>query len=363
MGSPKLIAVLCLAGPGLATAQEPTSSSRMPSTFRWGYQRLDLVRYNRVEGLSIGARAQIRPQTFLGPLTVSATARLGTADRRPNGRLDFTHETIERRITFSAFHELAAVEEHARHLRVGNSALAAMARDDGDYYRRSGARLEWTPPSFERRDIRARAFAEFHSPVTVETNLSVWRLARGGFTFRDNLVADEGWLYGGVLEVSPRWGSDPTHPQGGVDLSLESAAGDFEYARAALSARLALPLPVDFRIGLEVGAGTSWGDPPAQRVWYLGGPTTLRGFEPRSLSGQNFRRARAELARPFSFGGLSLFYDVGWAGARGGFDRDDVLYAAGVGVAVLDGLIRLDSAWGLRSPHRFRFDAYLDSVR
>ena len=40
----------------------------MPRTFRWGMQRPDLVRYNRVEGLSLGARGQIRPETALGPL-------------------------------------------------------------------------------------------------------------------------------------------------------------------------------------------------------------------------------------------------------------------------------------------------------
>ncbi|MDA0312692.1 MAG: hypothetical protein O2992_11320, partial [Gemmatimonadetes bacterium] len=147
----------------------------MPHTFRWGLQRPDLMRYNRVEALSVGARGQIRPQTFLGPLSVTATARIGVADRVPNVRLDMTRETLRRKVTLSGFHELAALEEEARHLGLGNSMLAAtIGRDDGDYYRRSGAWLEWTPPTAARRTFRARAFAEYHQPVQSKTDFALF---------------------------------------------------------------------------------------------------------------------------------------------------------------------------------------------
>ena len=51
-------------------------AQHVPRTFRWGLQRPDLVRYNRVEGLSMGARGQVRPDTRFGPLSVTATARV-----------------------------------------------------------------------------------------------------------------------------------------------------------------------------------------------------------------------------------------------------------------------------------------------
>lgn len=349
-------------------AQESTGAgvpalARMPHTLRWGLQRLDLVRFNRVEGLSAGVRGQIRPRTFLGPLSVTATARLGTADLEPNARVDIRRETLSRRVTFSLFHELAAIDERARHLGVGNSLLAAITgRDDGDYYRRSGASLEWTPPDFERQNLKLRGFAEYHRSVVAETDFAVFKLRSDTFSFRDNLVADEGWLYGGQVAITPWWGSDPNLVQGGLELTAEAATGDFEYARAALAARLRVPLPSDVSLGLEAGAGNGWGSLTAQRMWNLGGPSSLRGYDPRRLTGTSFVRARGELARSYSFGSVSIFSDGGWAGESESYRFEDVLYSVGVGLSVVDGLIRMDSTWGLRQPRVYRFDLYLDAI-
>ena len=63
-----------------------------------------------------------------------------------------------------------------------------------------------------------------------------------------------------------------------------------------------------------------------------------------------------------SFGSVSVFSDVGWAGESESYSSDDWLYSAGVGVSLADGLVRLDSAWGLREPRTFRLDLYLDAM-
>ncbi len=367
----KLIAVLLFGAvftaPSRLHAQETDllapPLAQIPRTLRWGPQRPDLVRYNRVEGLSLGVRGQIRPQTFRGPLSVTGTARIGIADLEPNGRVDITRETVKRRVTFSLFHELAAIDEDARHLGLGNSLLAAFpGRDDGDYYRRSGASFEWTPPESERRDIKVRGFAEYHRPAVVETDFAVFKLRSDTFHFRDNLAADEGWVYGGQVAITSWWGSDPNLVQGGLELTAEAVTGDFEYARIKLVARLAVPLPSDLHLGLEAGAGEGWGNLTEQRMWHLGGPSSLRGYHPRRLTGTSFVRARGELARAYSFAWVSLFTDVGWAGESESYRFEDALYSAGVGLAVVDGLIRLDSAWGLRRPRAFRLDLYLNAI-
>ncbi len=355
---------------GSLNAQEPTQDvlsapplPGLPYTLRWGPQRSGLVRYNRVEGLSVGVLGQMRPQTFLGPLSVIGTARIGIADWEPNARTDLRSETLQRRVTLSLFHELAAIDERARHLGVGNSLLAALAgRDDGDYYRRSGVSLEWTPPELERRSVEIRGFAEYHRPAVSQTDFAVFKLGSDGFRFRDNLIADEGWVYGGQLAIMPWWGSDPNLVQGGLELTTEVATGDFEYARAALLARLVVPLPSDMRLGLEAVAGRGWGALTTQRMWHLGGPSSLRGYDPRRLSGSSFARARGELERMYAFGSISLFSDVGWAGESASYSSDDALYSVGVGVSLLDGLVRLDSAWGLGEPRAFRLDLYLDAI-
>ncbi|HUF75114.1 MAG TPA: hypothetical protein VMM35_02500, partial [Longimicrobiales bacterium] len=336
---------------------------RTPATFRWGFQRPDLLRYNRVEALSVGARAQVRPNTPVGPVAVTETARLGIADRHPNGILELAHETLDRRLTLEGYHELAAIDERGGHLDVGNSLVAAtFGRDDGDYYRRSGASLQWIPPFARRTSYRLSGWAEYHEPVAVETDFALFRIASDTWSFRPNLATDRGWEYGAAVELTPWWGTDPNLMQGGLDVTLQGATGDFEYARAALVGRIVVPLPARMRVALEAGAGTLWGSPSAQRLWYLGGPSTLRGYTPLALGGRSFGRARAELARGYSFGRIVLFSDVGWAGDRPDVRFDDALHSIGAGISILDGLIRIDGAWGLRSPRDFRLDVYLDQI-
>ena len=336
---------------------------QMPRTLRWGMQRPDLMRYNRVEGLSVGLRGQIRPRTPLGPLSLTATARLGIADLEPNARVDIRRENIKRRMTFSLFHELAAIDEDARHLGIANSLLAAfMGRDDGDYYRRAGVSLQWTPPTADRASFRVRAYAEYQRAAGAETDVSLVRLWNHSFAFRPNLLAREGWEYGGSIALSPWWGSDPNLAQGGLELTLQGGLGEVEYARTSLLGRVVVPLPADMRLGLEAGAGTSWGTPSPQRLWYVGGSRTLRGYDPRAGGGTSYGRARVELARTYYFGAVSLFSDLAWAGDRDVVRFDDALYSIGVGVSLLDGLVRIDGAYGLRDPRDFRLDFYLDAI-
>lgn len=373
--SPELPPPIWEDAPGFASEEEiqelfdcladlPTPHvAQLPTTLRWGFQRPDLLRYNRVEAVSVGVRGQIRPQTFVGPLSVSGTVRVGAADLEPNVRVDATRETLQRKVTLSVFSELATIDEGARHLGPGNSLMALFfGRDDGDYYRRAGASLQWTPPTAERASFRVRAYAEYHRAAGTETDVSLVRLWDHSFAFRPNLLASEGWEYGGSIALSPWWGSDPNLAQGGLELTLQGGLGDVEYARTSLLGRVVLPLPADMRLGLEAGAGTSWGTPSPQRLWYVGGSRTLRGYNPRAGGGTSYGRARVELARTYYFGAVSLFSDLAWAGDRDAVRFDDALYSIGAGVSLLDGLVRIDGAYGLRAPRDFRVDFYLDAI-
>ncbi len=69
-----------------------------------------------------------------------------------------------------------------------------------------------------------------------------------------------------------------------------------------------------------------------------------------------------ELARLFSFGAVSAFSDAAGAGGRGPVRLEDALVSAGVGLSLVDGLIRMDAAWGLRAPRGFRLELYLDGI-
>ena len=349
-----------------ALPQAPGSGT--PMTFRYGLQRPDLLRFNRVEGLSVGARLQLRPASPVGPLSVTLTGRIGHADRVPNLRVEVARETLRRRVAISGYHELTSIDEGDRHLGLGNSTMALFfGRDDGDYFRRSGASIAWTPPSARRRSYRLRGYAEHHGAVDAETGFAVRDLWEDGWSFRPNLRAEEGWEHGITLDLWPWWGTDPRLTQGGLDVSVRAATGQADFLRGSLVGRVAFSLPGTLRLALEAGGGATAGTPTVQRLWYVGGPRTLRGYAPRILGGERMVRARAELARRLSFGAVSLFSDYAWAGGgfaspHDGFSLGDGFYSVGVGLSLVDGLLRMDAGYGLKDPRGLRVDLYLDSL-
>lgn len=77
------VALLAAVQVSLAQPAPAPTAPRMPVTFRVGPQRPDLVRYNRVEALSLGVRGQARPATPFGPLSsrrpCASVPRTGTS--------------------------------------------------------------------------------------------------------------------------------------------------------------------------------------------------------------------------------------------------------------------------------------------
>lgn len=344
----------------------------IPWAANWGWQRPDLIRYNRVEGPSVGGRFQARLGSFAGPLSFEATGFFGLADLEPKARLSLERESLRSRVAVAGYRDLRTMDPQGRYLGFGNSLNALLfGRDDGEYYLATGAELSIAPPSARRDSWRIRLYAERQDAADVHTNFSLAHAFDSGWRFRDNLEADLLEEAGAQLSVSPWWGTDPLLPQFGFELGVQGAAtrdvdtsdtGD--YARARLVLRSALPLAQGrWRVGLEAGGGTSWGDVPVQRQWVLGGPLTLRGYGATSAVGTTYGRARMEVARVFPAWTLTLFGDGGWAGDRSEYVPDDVLWGVGAGASLLDGLIRFDISRGLTGPLRdTRVDLYLDAI-
>ena len=345
----------------------------IPWAANWGLQRPDLVRYNRVEGLAIGARFQARFGSFMGPITFQSTGFIGTSDLDPKVRLGFDRSSVRRRWELGLYREIRAFDPRGRYLELGNSLNAMLfGRDDGEYFKATGVDLKLTPPESERQSWILRGWAERQDPLGVNTSVALTHLFDSKWRFRPNMAADRIEEAGGELSLMPWWGTDPLLPQFGLEIRAMGAAwrpvgADDEvrdYARLRTVLRSAIPLVSGrWRIGLEAGAGTSWGDLPAQRNFLLGGSATLRGYTASVLSGTSYGRGRLEVARVFPASTLSFFGDGGWAGDRDLFDADDILYSVGVGGSILDGLIRMDISRGLRGPFkRTRFDLYLDAI-
>lgn len=340
--------------------------------FNWGWAQTDLIRYNRVEGPAVGGRVR---WPIHGSYDLRASGFFGFADLRPKVRLDLERTTVLRRLKLGAYHELRPTDAESGYLGMGNSLEAFFyGRDNGEYYQATGADFTWRPPEINLQSFNLRLYGEVQRPVETNTNFALFRAFDRGWDFRDNVAAEEVEEAGGEVRLSPWWGHSPAGARLGLDLFGRAAtwrnSGEEareNYGQASATVRAIVPVAGDswqrWRVGVEAAAGNTWGHAPVQRSWFLGSAATLRGFPASTVSGLSFVRGRLEVGKTYSGFAATLFGDAGWAGPVGEFDPDDLLYGAGIGGSIMDGLIRLDLSQGIRGPRRqFRVELYLNSV-
>jgi hypothetical protein len=325
---------------------------------RWGSE---FVRYNRVEGLSAGA--QLRQGLGAG-YTVAATGRIGHADRHANGELALERRAGGRAVTAAVYHRLAASNpDWGGALTLGPSLPALLyGRDEGFYYRAYGTEL------VEERTARGaatrwRLFLERQWAAGDTGVVNTFSLARAvaGRRFRGNVIADRVALTGVALE----WNRVLRDVTGGVRVTAavqgEAATGTYTYARGSVEATVSRPVGAA-AVALTAAAGSTSGRLPSQRQWFLGGVRTVRGQLPGTVEGDAFWLTRAEVGTRQGVLRPVAFFDVGWAGSRQALGRVQPLRGTGVGVGVLDGLLRLDVARGLYPLKGWRTDLYLQAA-
>lgn len=328
-------------------------------SLRFGLGGAGLVRYNRVEALSVGARYQFD----FGRLTLDATGRLGVADLEPNAELGLGRETPDLRFRLAGYRRLAVANPATRALGVGNSLGALLlGRDDGAYFRAAGAEFTVQPAATAPQAFTWRFYAERQSSAEKETDASFAHLLRDAHVFPDNITAARADQVGAALTLHGEHGKDPAGLRVGADIGMDASVGTYAFARVALTTRVTVPLPGHLLGGIEAAAGTSGGTVPAQSRWYLGGPATLRGYGGLAATGAAFWRGRAEVANAFPAARVALFSDAGWAGPDRAFPHGRALVSAGVGASFFDGLLRVDLARALRSPAAWRMDFYVDGI-
>ena len=170
--------------------------------------------------------------------------------------------SAERRLRLAEY--LRWPGEQERPLGFGNSVGALLwGRDNGDYFRATGAELRGAPPRSVRPWMEWRLFGEHQSPVFTRTNLSL-RGIGSDFAFRPNIVADRADQFGVGLVLRPLVDRRALGFRWGTELGVQAEAGTFRFARPSLTLKGALPLG-SLAVALDAAAGTSFGDVPGSR--------------------------------------------------------------------------------------------------
>ena len=325
---------------------------------RWG-----LARFNRVEGLALGARGELD----LGRLLLDGSVRVALADGEPDVEAGVTREKGTTRLRVAAYRRLDAVDAAAggagSALGFGNSLSGLLlGRDDRDYYRSAGVSFTALPAVTAQQTFSVQVYAERQRRAAKRTDFSLPHALHSDHLFRPNIVADSADQVGAAVTLRAQRGFDPEGARWGADLSVDGGAGTYGFGRASATLRVTTPVAPGVVGAVELAGGTSAGTVPVQSRWYLGGANTLRGYGGGVTSGDAYWRARVEIANRFPAARVALFCDVGRAAPRDHLSLQRPLVGAGVGASFLDGLMRIDLARALRSPKGWRLDLYVDGI-
>lgn len=315
-----------------------------------------VLRYNRAEGAFLGAGA--RYALFQGTVfELSGGHALGAARTELSGALrhDFTGDARLR---------LAADHDSPRDLGVRPGApgvlntlhAALAAKDYSDLYFVSGLRASLERPLASRwRAWLDLAYEEHESAKLAAANAPFQPDA----SFRPVLPIDEGRMASIVLGLARGTVPEAAATWGG---SLEVEAGSLDgesFAQPTIG--LTTSARTDgHRLALQArgAAGIGFGTLPAQRLFLLGGRSTLPGYAFRSFAGDRFVladfEASAELLGPWArLRGLGA---IGWTGFANNTppaawevaETGGIRASLGLGLGLVYDVLRVDLVRGLR---------------
>jgi hypothetical protein len=342
-----------LVSDALTLGAQPEFSPQHP-TLSYG---LPYTRFNRIEGLSTGVAAD---QVLGRGYSAHALFRLGIADLSPNGEFSVDRTDGRRTVGVGVYRRLVASNDWGDPLGFSSSVSALFfGRDEGFYYRTWGAELKGQKDQGIFNSWRL--FAEQHFDATVHTEFSVAHPGgvKGDLT---NINAVNGSIVGLAIGHHSSHGLDPHGFRALTDIKLEGAAGTFDYSRGLVQTTLSHGLGRSLDGALTLGGGTSGGQLPIQKQFFLGGVQTVRGQRAGAAIGDAFWMSSLELGTSSVGVRKIVFGDLGWAGSRTNFSHPGrPLSGAGIGASFMDGLIRIDLAKGIYPEKSVRANLYVEA--
>ncbi|MCR4437827.1 MAG: BamA/TamA family outer membrane protein [bacterium] len=326
-------------------------------------------RYNRVEGLFLGAHLTWRPMRRLG-LSFPVMAGYGFTNKTWRYSVGVQQALFrgERLTIGGALFDETASNDGWRLRWVENSLAALVLKEDFmDYFGRKGWQVFVNERLGGRHDVRVVYAAYDYQDMGKEEGFA-GALFGGKKRFRPNPHVSEGEEQSVKFIVEFDWRDSPLLPFEGtlVQAIYEKTWQDFATDGLFLTVTHFRPTFGNQRLVLRTMLGARSGSLAPQHLMSLGGVGTLRGFPERCQAGQNLALFNAA----YYFGGdlwrmltgrrahgreqlsLGLFFDAGSAwgtervkeGLLSDLDGYRVLADAGVSLLVADGVVRVDFA-------------------
>ena len=333
------------------------------------------IRYNRVEGLTIGLQRS--------PLNVYSDDRA-----RAFGQIAFATELNRFRFTGGVEARVYQSSDHA--LKVGAKGYQNTFTEDDwktSYLENSLGGLIFGHDFFNYFEARgAQVYAVYELPATLQVsaglrtelndglrNRTGWSIFDGdGFSENPAAMSGrssaalfaveagrvknlKGLPTGGALRVSAELGSGLSAQDDWLDTR---ATADLAYNRFTADGRVYLPTSDRTRLVLRVRGGYATSETPVQKQFFLGGIGSVRGYGQNAFVGTRSLLGNAEFIVDgatltddlFDDVFLAVHADAGWTGRPGdSFRIGDVLPAAGFGIGLDERAVRLDVTWPLKS--------------
>lgn len=354
MGANLLIVVATLA------LQSPQQDPPADTSTAHGiaYERpSDLLQYNRVQGLSLGAGYRVRLPGTRGA-NAYGTLRYGVSDERITGRLTILGNVAGGRLALSGYHDIADLDPFSPGRSVGNTLNSLFAaHDNGDYALADGGSASFNVPIRAGLELIILGRVERLTSVSSVAQSAVNDFLGGTGLFPPNPPVDEGTFAGASARLrgvgSFRW-----------NLTADGLAGDgATTARLFGDIRRRIGSGLGVTVRLKAGAGTEPAMP--QTLFRLGGLATVRGFEYGTLREPAFWAAQVDFT-PFGARVRPvIFLDAGQASRISSLFSSSALVGGGVGLSLFSGLIRFDlsSAIAPDQSSKVRFDLVVRGVR
>jgi hypothetical protein len=331
------------------------------------YRPLSSIRYNRVDGLTLGFRR--KPMDWDSYDRARIFGQVGRSfgldewryEAGAEARLGHSYSTQEFDLKVGgAYRVETGTDDLWKAGWAENTSAAFLFRTDFfDYFQTEG----YTLYAVARVTPLLQASVAYRSDdYTSLSQNATWSLF-GGDSFRSNPGIDEGRMQSVVVTVDGgkirglRWIPSGIAFRGEAEFG-KSSGGDFNFNRYVGDVRAYIHTGRDMGLSLRARGGTSTGELPLQKAFTLGGAGSVRAYPQNIFRGTEMLLVNAEMAfydvDPFDgiLDGVTLFAlaDAGWTngGSQKDFSMDDVIPSAGFGIALDDRQIRFELAWPLR---------------